>query len=390
MMPSFLDRLSFATLISPIPLEDFLSQYWERKPLVIHRNDPTFYGDLLTLRDFDYAVANGASHVKTAEAKSKKAGTAETQSTSGLETLLADMRGGSTLVLDRLHQREPKLGRLCRLLEAEIGHRFQTNCYLTPPHGAGFTPHWDNHDVFILQVEGSKHWKVEKERRRLPGLSEYMGEDEGRFVKPDADSFTLNKGDLIYIPRGVVHAAECSSDPSLHITLGLNIKTWEDLLKAAMRALVLEDEQLNYALPPGFLRGDGEALAKNLLANLRKAAGEKNVRAVVQKFRNDLVTTFPPDVSGQVEDFFQPPQLAMDVVVGPRRGAVYRVVPGDDSVELNFAGRTITFPGFFGEPLKFALNTPSYAIGDIAGELEDEEKIVFVERLMQEGLVVRH
>src|SRR5262249_36490553 len=155
---------------------------------------------LLTLRDFDYGVANGASYVKTAEAKAKKAARAQTNSTSGIESVLADMRGGSTLVLDRLHEREPKLARLCRGLEAEAGDRFPTNCYLTPPNGAGFTPHWDNHDVFILQVVGSKHWKVEKERRRLPGLSETMTEEEGRVVRPGADSFTLNQGDLIYIP----------------------------------------------------------------------------------------------------------------------------------------------------------------------------------------------
>src|SRR5215467_15049907 len=112
MTPSFLDRLTFANLVAPIPLQDFLSQYWERKPLVIHRNEPNFYGDLLTLRDFDYGVANGGSYVKTAEAKTKKAARAQTNSTSGIESVLAEMRGGSTLVLDRLHEREPKLARL--------------------------------------------------------------------------------------------------------------------------------------------------------------------------------------------------------------------------------------------------------------------------------------
>jgi hypothetical protein len=39
--------------------------------------------------------------------------------------------------------------------------------------------------------------------------------------------------------------------------------------------------------------------------------------------------------------------------------------------------------------LEFALATSAYAIRDIAGDLENEEKIVFIERLMQEGLVVR-
>jgi lysine-specific demethylase/histidyl-hydroxylase NO66 len=36
----------------------------------------------------------------------------------------------------------------------------QINAYLTPPAQAGFPPHFDNTDLFILQVAGSKEWCV--------------------------------------------------------------------------------------------------------------------------------------------------------------------------------------------------------------------------------------
>src|SRR3954454_20727817 len=61
----------------------------------------------------------------------------------------------------------------------------------------------------------------------------------------------------------------------------------------------------------------------------------------------------------------------------------------DENVRLNFGSRAILFPLFFKEPLDFALNTKAYAIRDVVGDLEDGEKIVFVERLIEEGLVVR-
>ena len=117
------------------------------------------------MQDFDEAITSAPSYVKLANAATKKNTAYKSETAPGLEAVLADMRDGGTLVLDQLHHREPKLGLLCRLLGPELGHRFQTNLYLTPPHGKGFTPHWDNHDVFILQVLGSKHWNVEKERR---------------------------------------------------------------------------------------------------------------------------------------------------------------------------------------------------------------------------------
>ena len=384
----FLENLTLRSLLAPVGEEDFRDNYWEQKPLVVHRGDPGYYGDLFTLQDFDDAITRDPSYVKIANAATNKAATHSGGTAAGLEGVLADMREGDTLVLDQLHHRDPKLGALCRLLGPEFGHRFQTNLYLTPPHGKGFTPHWDNHDVFILQVLGSKHWKIEKERRAFPNTSNKM-DNEGRELRGECYAFTLKQGDLIYIPRGFVHAAECGAEPSLHITLGVTAVFLEDLLHAIIKAAVQRDDRLRVALPLGFMQRSQSELVNRAIEVLREVADETFLNAVVDQFKDELVKTYPLDVSRQVLDFFQPNPLTVEDAVGPRRGIVYRVHNGDDSVRLNFGGRTITFNSFFKEPLDFALNTPAYAIRDIAGDLEDEEKVVFIERLMQEGLVIR-
>jgi ribosomal protein L16 Arg81 hydroxylase len=216
---NFLDNLSLASLVAPVPEEDFRARYWEQQPLVIHRQDSNYYDNLFTLRDFDEAITRCPDYVKVANASTNKSASYKSVPTEGLEAVLKEMRDGGTMVLDQLHHREPKLGRLCRVLAAQLCHRFQTNLYLTPPNGKGFSPHWDNHDVFILQVIGSKSWKIEKLRRVFPARDDSMGEG-GRELNGDLDSFVLEQGDLIYIPRGFVHAAECGADPSMHITLG--------------------------------------------------------------------------------------------------------------------------------------------------------------------------
>jgi hypothetical protein len=108
----------------------------------------------------------------------------------------------------------------------------------------------------------------------------------------------------------------------------------------------------------------------------------------VDQYRDELVGKFPLDVSGQIERFFQPVLLSIGDIVGPRQGTIYRIHVADDSVRVVFGGRTIAFLGIFREALEFALKNQAYAIGDLPGELEDQERIVFVERLMQEGLVV--
>ena len=179
MTSQFLESLTLASLVAPISEAEFRARYWEQKPLIIQRGQPEYYGDVFTLQDFDDAMTRAPSYVKIANDATKKHGQYKSETARGLDGVLADMRDGSTLVLDQWHHREPKLSLLCRTLGQEVGHAFQTNLYLTPRNGKGFPPHWDNHDVFILQVLGSKHWKVEKERRAFPNRHEVI-EKEGR------------------------------------------------------------------------------------------------------------------------------------------------------------------------------------------------------------------
>ena len=329
--------------------------------------------------------------MKIAEASKKKSAHHEGKTTTGLEAVLDDMRDGATLVMDALNEREPRLRLLCRLLAQELSYRSQTNLYLTPPKGQGFTPHWDNHDVFILQIHGSKHWKIEKERRTFPAITESMSrEDEERVMAPDAHAFTLYKGDLIYIPRGFVHAAECGAKSSLHITLGIHPATWNGLLYATLKALSTSDRNLHRALPIGFLHGKRSELVSGLLAALERVSNEKYLGAVVDQFCDEVPSTFTLDVQGQVAEFMQPVPLTLADKIGPRPGIVYTMHVEGDVVRIHYGGRKILFPDFLANPLEFALNTPEYAIRDIAGELEDSEKIVFIECLLQEGLVVRN
>src|SRR5579863_8237138 len=168
----FLKNLSLASLIAPVSEDEFRTRHWEQQPLIIHRNDPDYYGDLFTLADFDRAITSSPDYVKVANATTKKNASYNSQPTEGLEAVLGDMRAGGTLVLDQMHRREPNLHRLCSVLAAQTGHRSQTNLYLTPPNGQGFSPHRDNHDVFILQVVGRKVWKIEKQRRVFPAKND--------------------------------------------------------------------------------------------------------------------------------------------------------------------------------------------------------------------------
>src|SRR5215211_1201675 len=57
-----LDHPSFdlARLIQPVTLESFKSEYWEKRPLIIARREPSYYDRLLTLSDVDHILAHSS------------------------------------------------------------------------------------------------------------------------------------------------------------------------------------------------------------------------------------------------------------------------------------------------------------------------------------------
>jgi ribosomal protein L16 Arg81 hydroxylase len=384
----FRDTVTIQSLVAPVSEDEFRARYWERKPLIVHRENPGYYGDLFSLQDFDDYTTRGRGYVKTAEATAKVQAKHQGATATVLERVLTEMRDGHTLILDGTQEFEPKLGQMCRMLGQETGAHFQTNIYLTPPGGKGFTPHWDNHDVLILQVLGSKHWKVEKERRVLPAKDGVI-EDEGREFRGDIHSFTLQQGDMLYIPRGCVHAAECGSEPSMHVTMGVYPDTWDQLIGAVVKAAIQRDDNLRLALPLGYLKDDGAGMTNRLGDVLRKAADPEFLAQILEQFKDEVVQKARFDISGQITSFFQAKPLTLDDKIGARAGLVYRMHFHEEAVTLKVGTRAITFPDFFSEALKFALETPSFAIRDLPGDLEDEEKLIFIERLMQEALIVR-
>ena len=56
------------------------------------------------------------------------------------------------------HRACKPLGELAAAIEAEFDHPVHTNVYVTPGSAIGFTPCYDTHELFVLQIAGSKHW----------------------------------------------------------------------------------------------------------------------------------------------------------------------------------------------------------------------------------------
>jgi hypothetical protein len=86
--------------------------------------------------------------------------------------LTRELREGATLVLDNVDELHRPVRQMAEALERAFHVRVQVNSYSGFGASHGFDLHWDDHDVFILQVAGRKQWKVYGMTRRFPLASD--------------------------------------------------------------------------------------------------------------------------------------------------------------------------------------------------------------------------
>ena len=156
-------------------------------------------------------------------------------STDGRRTPRLDVRAlnrllarGATLVLNAVQEMHPPLATLTREFARLFLVEPNVNLYASFGREPGFGPHWDDHDVFVLQIAGQKRWLLYGANRRYP-LYRDARPNEMQPVRPLA-RYRLRAGDLLYIPRGHWHDAVAVGEPTLHLTVGIPTLTGVDFL----------------------------------------------------------------------------------------------------------------------------------------------------------------
>ncbi len=381
-------------LIHPTGRDAFFADYWERSTLVVHRKQPDYFSGLLTLDEVDRVLTTlGRRYPEVILKDASRDLTAQDYTTDGATLDIARVcqlfSEGSTITLAYLDTVLPKLTRFCRSLESEFSCPFQTNIYLTPPAAQGARPHYDTHDVFVMQVAGSKDWTIFNTALELP----LSGQEFDAAVHPIGSptlQFTLNAGDIAYVPRGAIHEARSTNETSLHITAGVLRYTWADLLLEFVAGASLNDAALRKALPPGFARSqfDRTASRKTLRELLERIAADGDFDGALDHFVDDFLVSCPPSLRGQLAQVAGLDHLTIDSTVKVREAVIWRVETEDHSIVIRCANRSIKFPAHAGDAVRFALDHRRFTVRDLPSGLDDEGKLALVRRLVREGLLM--
>lgn len=391
-----------ARLLHPVTPEGFLRTAWEKEPLLVSRAQPDYFKDLPSLDEVDELITtttpglrisgDDASRLVRTDDKGHVSQRDFRMTTAGLPDIQDIYRAyheGYTIVLNALHRRSSKVANLSRALEAALHHPVGVNMYLTPRHGQGFDLHVDTHDVFILQLHGTKEWHVAGPGRRLP-----LAVENGT-RPPDHTALrtlTLEPGDSLYIPRGHPHRALTTATSSLHLTVGIHAFRWADLMAEALRLLAEENVEFQTALPPGFLdreidQGNAAGLGNRLA---RALTDESLARRAKESLGARLIGVGKAAPGGHFRSLDDVPQLTGESLVR-RTGTMYQRIRKDpDEVAIEFDGNFVSGPPFLEDALRFIADHELFRVCELPkiGDFPSKAKTDLVSRLIREGLLV--
>jgi hypothetical protein len=292
---------------------------------------------------------------------------------------------GATVVLQGLQRWWEPATRFCRDLELALGHPIQANAYLTPPGAAGLAPHHDTHDVFVLQVAGTKHWVVREPVLDTP-LPRHLSDHDAAAARPVLFEADLGPGDVLYLPRGVVHSATAQQGMSLHLTLGVLATTTHDVLRAVVDAAA-DDVAFRRSLPPGWPWDDDLATGavKAVVADLVDWLGRLDPAAVAGTLRDRFVANRTPVLDGQLGEILGLAAIDDATVVRRRPSTILRLAPGDAGLRLVLGDREVVLPPATEPAVRRLLDGASHRVGDLADLLDGPSRLVLARRLVREG-----
>jgi len=206
--------------------ERFMSEYWQKKPLLIRQAIPDFEPPMDGDEIAGLACEEDASaRIFLREGDDdrswrKKIGPFDEEDL----TSLPEDKLWSLIVNDLDVQAQP-FGDMLELFNCFPRWRISDIQASVSPDGGGVGPHSDHFDVFLLQAEGEKLWAVADNEEYWPDNDDaFVPECEIRVLNNfvEDDSFTLVPGDMLYLPPKVAHnGVAVNSKPGVSVTLSI-------------------------------------------------------------------------------------------------------------------------------------------------------------------------
>ncbi|MCH7232157.1 cupin domain-containing protein [Glycomyces sp. L485] len=234
---------------------DLLMEYWDEKPLLttVTRD----FSDILDLKEIESMLSRGvperslrvfedgsaAERGGIFHPRERGGRTRERVATaSGLAEVLSS---GCTVLLEEVQTFSPGVARFADEFTRATG--FETYCvvFITPPGHSGVKLHYDVDSVFLLQLHGSKSWRLHAPTAPYPLRQTVLECTTEPVLETD-----LDEGECLYIPRGYWHAGTARGSASVHLSIGVRTRAWLPEVLRELERRAGADPELRRSLTP--------------------------------------------------------------------------------------------------------------------------------------------
>jgi 50S ribosomal protein L16 3-hydroxylase len=197
-----MDITHLLPLLGGISPQQFMKRYWQKKPLLVRQALPQFTplltrSELLALAgDDEVATRLVVQHPGQTSAWQLKHGPFQRKA------LPPFKQPGWTVLLQGVDLHDESVHQLMNQFRFVPDARLDDVMISYATDGGGVGPHIDSYDVFLLQAQGRRVWRIgrQKDPQMQAGvplkiLTNFVPEDE----------FVVEPGDLLYLPPGYAH-----------------------------------------------------------------------------------------------------------------------------------------------------------------------------------------
>lgn len=285
------------SLLGDLSINEFLREYWQKKPLLIRQAIPEFTG----LLDPKQLIKLACEEDAQARLVNHKRGKWHLHH-GPFEAADFDALGKTSwsILVQGVNHTLPQAAELLKHFSFIPHTRLDDLMVSYAPKGGGVGPHFDSYDVFLLQGSGHRRWQISEQHDRtliadapLRILQNFTPEHE----------WVLNPGDMLYLPPHWAHNG-IAEDECMTYSIGFRTPSYQEL---GEQFLVYMQDNLNidgmYADPDLKAQTHPSEISTQMLTKVADVINQvKWDKADIASFLGCYLSEPKPHI------FFEPPE----------------------------------------------------------------------------------
>lgn len=317
-------------LFGGISPEQFMKQYWHKKPLLVRGAIPAF---ALSLQNGEHLGSPISPKELAAFAQDELVESRLIQSKPWSfntgpfkkKDIPSSDRPNWTLLLQGMEAHHPAAAHVLSWFRFIPDARLDDLMISIAGIGGGVGPHFDSYDVFLIQMSGRRQWKI-SEQKDL-SLSPNLPLKILRNFKAEKE-WVLEPGDMLYLPPHVAHDGVALDSDCQTWSVGFRSPSFKELLQEGLWRLAESLEEIpeldkKFADPKQVATTSAEQLPAELI---------KQIKDQLKALKLDQVDQILPGITAYLSEpkqqaFFDGPDTPLSPDAFQKEIRVTRLVP---------------------------------------------------------------